>query len=195
MAYVKTGRDGFQNIPFKIRAALGQFPRYSTNNKFGYNNAVGTSQEEIWNSGGVESYLSSAERMNIASTDADDASGDTGANTLTIYGLDNDWIEVNETITMNGTTNVLTTNSYIRVLRMIVNTAGSSGHNEGVITATAQTSMTVHGQINATDNQTLKINFGIPADKYGLITGAEIGCAKNEDIEMRFKVRPFGEVF
>lgn len=199
MGKIKSKADAYQKIPFPYQVSLGQFPRYSSNNKFGYNNSVGTSQEEIWNVGGVEAYLSSAETMNIVSTsvedDADKNPAGTGAYTLTIVGLDNDWEPVSETISLNGQSNVLTTNSYLRVFRMIVNTAGSTGSNVGTITATASTASSVHAQINPTDNQTLKINFSTPAGKYGLITGSEIGCAKNDDCEIRFKIRPLGEVF
>lgn len=199
MGYVKSMGKDYAAIPFEFRTTLTQFPRYSNNNKFGYNNAVGTSQEEIWNVGGVEAYLATAETMNIASTseedDADKDPAGTGAYTLTIFGLDNNWDEVTETVTLNGTSDVETTNSYLRVFRMIVNTAGSTGSNVGTITATASSAASVHAQINPTDNQTLKINFSIPQDKYGVITHAEIGCAKADDCEIRFKVRPFGEVF
>lgn len=199
MAYVKSKGRAYQDIPFEFRSTLNQFPRYQNNNKFGYNNSVGTSQEEIWNVGGIESYLSTAETMDIVSTsDEDDADKDpagTGAYTLTITGLDGDWLPVSETISLNGQTNVTTTNTYLRVLRMVVNSAGSTGSNVGTITCTASTAASVHGQINPTDNQTLKINFSIPANKYGVITHAEIGCAKADDCEIRFKVRPFGQVF
>lgn len=197
MGKVASPDSAYARIPFEMRASLGRFPRYNVNNKFGYNSAVGTSQEEIWNVGGVEAYLSTAETMNIVSTSTDDdgAPVGTGARTLSIYGLDNDWNEINETVTLNGTTDVETTNSYLRVFRMIVNTAGSTGSNVGTITATASSAASVHAQINPTDNQTLKINFAIPANKYGIISHAEIGCAKADDCEVRFKVRPFGEVF
>lgn len=197
MGQVKSRPAAYQNIPFEYQVSLGQFPRYEANNKFGHNSAVGTTQEEIWNVGGVEAYLSSAETMNIVSTDIND-DGDpasTGAHTLTISGLDNDWMYVEETVTLNGTTNVLTTQSFLRVFRMVVTAAGTTGSNEGVITATASTAASVHAQINASDNQTLKINFAIPADKYGLITYAELGAGKADDAEIRFKVRPFGSVF
>ena len=199
MGYVKSNGKDYSAIPFEFRTTLNQFPRYNNNNKFGYNNSVGTSQEEIWNVGGIEAYLSTAERMNIVSTsvedDADKNPAGTGAYTLTIFGLNNDWEEISETVTLNGQSNVLTTNSYLRVFRMVVNSAGSSGSNVGTITSTASISSSVHAQINPTDNQTLKINFSIPFDKYGIITHAEIGCAKSDDCEIRFKVRPFGEVF
>lgn len=197
MAYQKSRGDAYSPIPFEYQVTLGQFPRYENRNKFGYNNNVGTSQEEIWNVGGVEAYLSTAETMNIASTSTDD-DGDpagTGAQTLIISGLDNNWVEIEEEVTLNGTSNVTTTNSFLRVLRLIVTAAGSTGSNVGTITATASSAGSVHAQINPTDNQTLKINFPIPAGKYGVITHSEIGCAKSDDCEIRFKVRPFGEVF
>lgn len=197
MAIIKSKPDAYERIPFEFQVSLGQFPKYSAQNKFGYNNSVGTTQEEVWNVGGIEAYLSTAETMNIVSTDTND-DGDpagTGAQTLTIYGLDNNWMEINETVTLNGTTNVTTTNSYLRVFRMIVNSAGATGSNVGTITATASSAASVHAQINPTDNQTLKINFSSPANKYALITHAEIGTAKSDDCEIRFKIRPFGEVF
>ena len=197
MGYQKSKGDEFAAIPFEYQVTTGQFPRYSSNNKFGYNPAIGTSQEEVWNVGGVEAYLTTAETMNIVSTDIND-DGDpvsTGARTLEIIGLDNNWLPIRETITLNGQTNVLTTNAYLRVFRMYVITAGTSGANEGTITATASTAGSVHAQIDPTDNQTLKINFSIPGNKYGVITHSEIGCGKSDDCEVRFKVRPFGEVF
>ena len=197
MSIIKSKPNAYQNIPFQYQVSLGQFPKYSSNNKFGFNSAIGTSQEEIWNVGGIEAYLASAETINIVSTDIND-DGDpasTGAHTLVISGLDNDWMPVQETITLNGTTNVLTTNSYIRVFRMVVTAAGTSLANEGTITATASSAGSVHALISPTDNQTLKINFSTPANKYGLITYSEIGTAKGDDCKIRFKVRPFGEVF
>ena len=197
MGYQKSRGGADAPIPFEFQSSILQFPRYSSNNKFGYNNNVGTSQEDIWNVGGVESYLSTAETINIASSSNND-DGDpagTGAHTLIIYGLDNNWLEIQETITLNGMTNVTTTKSFLRVFRMIVTAAGATGSNVGTITATASSSSTVHAQINPTDNQTLKIQFSIPSGKYGLITHSEIGCAKNDDCEVRFKVRQFGEVF
>ena len=197
MPVEKSRPSAYASIPFETQVALGQFPRYQSNNKFGFNNAVGTSQEEIWNVGGIEAYLSTAETMNIVSTSTNDDGSPvgTGARTLTISGLNNDWLLVQETITLNGQTNVLTTNAYLRVFRMVVNTAGSTGSNVGTITATASTAATVHAQISPTDNQTLKINFSVPANKYALITYAELGTAKADDSQVRFKIRPFGEVF
>ena len=197
MSYIKSKGSAYAPIPFEYQVCLGQFPRYGFNNKFGYNNSVGTSQEDIWNVGGIEAYLASAQTMNIASTSNNDdgSPAGTGAHTLIIYGLNNDWEEISEQVTLNGMTNVTTTNSYLRVFRMIVTAAGSTGSNVGTISATASTAGTVHAQIAPTDNQTLKIQFSIPTGKYGIITHAEIGCAKSDDCEVRFKVRPFGEVF
>jgi len=197
MSEIKSRPSAYNKIPFEFQVALGQFPRYSSNNKFGFNNAVGTTQEEIWNVGGIESYLSSAQTMNIVSTSTNDDGSPvgTGARTLTINGLDNSWLPVQETITLNGQTNVLTSNSYLRVFRMVVNTAGSTGSNVGTITAKASTATTTHAQIDPTNNQTLKINFSVSANKYCLITYAELGVAKADDSQIRFKIRPFGEVF
>lgn len=183
--------------PYSFRVALGELNGVSNDTKFGYNPTVGTTEAEIWNQGGIEAYLTSAETMNIASTDAND-DGDpasTGARTLQIFGLDDSYLEINETITLNGTTNVTTSNSYLRVFRMVVLTAGSSGHNEGTITATASTSSSVHAKIEPTFNQTTKIQFTVPAGKQFLITNAIVGVDEGKSVQIKFKIRPFGQVF
>ena len=44
----------------------------------------------------------------------------TGARTVLIEGLDENYDIQSETVTMDGTTNVVTTNTYIRLFRMTV---------------------------------------------------------------------------
>ncbi len=109
----------------------------------------------------------------IASSSANDSSTGTGMRTLRIYGLDANWLEVTEDITLNGTTNVSTVNSYVRINKMKGLTWGSSLENEGDITATAQVDGTVTARINNVDggyNQTLSSLYSVPSNKVGLIT-------------------------
>ena len=103
---------------------------------------------------------------NIVSTSANDAAAGTGAQTVKVFGLTS-WTEeeVSETITMNGVTNVATTNSYVIIHRMRAETWGTAGPNVGVITATAVTDATITAQINAGWGQTEMAIYGIPSGK------------------------------
>ena len=127
-----------------IEIAAGNVPGYSTMQKFGHNDDIdtGTVPETIWTQGGLWVPPTAARTHQITSTDvADDyntpSSGGTGARTLRIWGLDANFVEQTEDINLNGTANVATANTYTRIFRMMVLTAGSNKKNVGDITATA----------------------------------------------------------
>jgi len=104
--------------------------------------------EDVWGQGGTFVPPTTARLHNIVSTDINDdgAPVGTGARTITIYGITVAGL-VSETVTMNGTTNVATANSYYDIYLMENATVGSGGTNAGVITATAQTDATVTNAI------------------------------------------------
>ena len=110
----------------------------STVQKFGRNSEIDTNTdpEDVWMQGGVFVPPTQARVHDIAGGVNDDAGG-TGALTVTVSGLDGDGLEVSETVTMDGTTNVATSNSYTHINRMVVTSAGSNGTNVAAITATA----------------------------------------------------------
>jgi len=103
---------------------LGQNPDLDT----------GSMPEDLIPQGGVYTFQTSAQLVEILSSDADDDDGDTGARTVLVSGLDASYTEVSETATMDGTNAVALTQTFLRVNRLIVVTAGSSLSNEGTIT-------------------------------------------------------------
>lgn len=106
-----------------------------------------------------------ARTHDITSTDAADDTGGTGAITVEISGLDASWNEQSETITLNGTANVPTASTYIRIFRMQCVTWGSGKENAGILTATAQTDGTVTAAVQIGNNQTLMAIYTVPAGK------------------------------
>ena len=122
---------------FGLEVARGKISGMFTISKFGRNNAIGTDAEDIWGQGGNWNQPSSGVLHNIKSSSAADTSAGTGARTIKMAGLDQNFNLTEETVTTNGTTDVITTGKFIIVNRMLVATAGTGNGNAGTITATA----------------------------------------------------------
>ncbi len=151
-----------------LEIARGNVSGQTTINKFGRNIAVASgATADIWDDGNTAGVLiwvapTQARTHVIASTDANDTSGGTGARTVKIYGLpDWDTAEVSETVTMNTSSPPVTSNSYVIIHRMKVVTKGGTNVNIGEITATAAGNVTA--QINVGKGQTGMAIYGIPS--------------------------------
>jgi len=153
--------------PFELQVSRGQVAYHNTQFKFGFNPDVDDSLETVWSQGGLYSYISAATVLKVSSSNTNDTSAGTGARTVTLSGLDGNYDEITETVTLNGQTAVNTTNSFLRIYRMIVETAGSGEQNAGVIyvgtgTVTSGVPANVYGAIAIGDNQTLMALWTVP---------------------------------
>jgi hypothetical protein len=154
--------------PFELQVARGQVDGHKALFKFGINGDVGTSVETVWAQGGTYVYPAAATVMKISSSSADDAAAGTGARTIAIFGLDADYNEISETVTLNGQTAVNTTNSFLRISRMYVVTAGSGATAAGTIyagtgTVTSGVPATIYGMVAIGANQTQMAFWTVPA--------------------------------
>lgn len=156
-----------------LNLSRGLVTGIATLNKFGWNPDIDTATdpEDIWDAGGLHVPPTAARLHDIVSAVAADAAAGTGARTIRVEGLDASYAEQTEDITMNGVTPVPTVNTYTRIYRMYVLTAGSVGTNSGNITATAQTDATVTAQISGNKGQTLMAVYSVPASKTLYLTG------------------------
>src|SRR5210317_1936199 len=191
---------------FQLGVASGDLsPSYKQVYKFGQNASVGNSIETIWLQGGLYVYPPSATTMTVSSSNANDTSAGTGARTIQISGLDGSYNEISETITMNGQTPVTTSNSYLRMNRAIVLTAGSGGVNAGIIyvgtgTVTAGVPANKYTTINGDGtNQTLQAFWTVPAGYTAYVYQTNISTGSSSATPAVLKtllvVRPFGGVF
>jgi len=181
-----------------LELSLGHIEGYESVTIEGNNMDVDVGVEDVWSEGGTLVYLSAAEKMNIASASLNDASAGIGARTLRISGLDSSHDEISEEITLNGTTDVLTVNSYLRVIMLEILTAGSLGENNGAITATAETAGTVQCAMGATTGLSKNSHFTVPAGKQLIILAAELNSTKLSggqvpNMEINALVRKLGE--
>jgi hypothetical protein len=116
-----------------LAISKGHTKGHRTLYKFGYNPDVNGDEETIWSQGGDFPYPTSAVTMFASSTSANDANGGTGANSILIQGLDENYDEVEETVLLNGQTQVATQNSYLRIYRAFVTLCGTGGTSGGII--------------------------------------------------------------
>lgn len=132
--------------------------------KFGYNADIdlATDPEDIWIAGGLYAYPSAAAATTAksSSTDDDGAPVGTGAQTLTVEGLDTNLAEVSQTVTMDGTTAVALPIDLFRVNRAYVRAVGSGGVNAGTIDVLH--GATVLAQIAIGKGQTQQAIYTVP---------------------------------
>jgi len=182
-----TGGSTVGNIPFYLAVQQGKVPGYSMVNKFGYNPTIGSgSFEVIWETGGQYPYQSTAVTVDVVSDDTNDDVAGTGARTLRIQGLDGSYNLAEETVDMDGTTTVTTTQEFLRVFRMSVETAGTSGNNVGNISVTYTGGSDVAATISPGNGQTLMTLYTIPAGYTGYLLSMNISSGKDQEMDFKF---------
>ena len=192
-----------ENFPLAVSSGALS-PSYKEVYKFGSNAIVGNTLETIWEQGGLYAYPASASTMTVSSSNTNDTSAGTGARTVLISGLDASYNEASETIILDGQTAVTTTNSYIRMNRAVVLTAGSGADNAGVIyvgtgTVTSGVPANIFTTIIIGANQTLQAFWTVPANYTAYIYQTNISTGNSSNTPAVLKTvlvaRPFGGVF
>ena len=190
--------------PYYAEIAEGQIPGHTALFKFGHNPSISTSYETVWTEGGIYPWAAidaAPGQVTISSSSTNDvATSGTGAWTLTIYGLDIDGLEQNETLSLNGQNAVTSNGSYSRVNRIIVNTAGTLQWNDGIIYAGTGAVATgkpavVWARVETHDNQTLMAVWTVPTDKILYLINGTASISGSKGGEIRMYIRPSGGLF
>lgn len=183
-----------------IAISAGDVPGVSYINKFGRNPDIDDqTTEDIWSVGNSYPFPTTAEQLDVVSSSPNDTTAGTGARTIEIQGLDSNFDELTETVTMNGTTPVTTTNLFLRVNRLVLKTTGSNSRNEGDITIDNSTDTIA--QMDQNEGSSFQAIYTVPNGKTAYVlggyatlsrkpkaSGRKFGCVK-------FQVRKFGDGF
>lgn len=156
---------------FYFKVAAKEITGLQSVNKFGSNLDIdgGSTPETVWSNGGEYVFPSSIGFLSVTSTSDDDQAGGGGAVTIEIQGLDENYKEISETITMNGAAAVLSSGSkWFRIYRALVVTAGVNEVNSGDITISLNSSTVATIPLGL--GQTQMAVFTIPAGKKGFLT-------------------------
>lgn len=180
--------------PNPLHIGMGLFHGWSSIHKFGKNTDVDTSYVQLSESGST-TLLSSAETLDVVSDDANDTIAGTGAQKLEIQGLDANYNLQTETIDLDGTTPVTTTNTWIRYFRAKVTQVGTdvSSTNLGNITISATTTTTVTTSIVAGEGQTQMAQYTMPAKRTGFFEQIWLSTDSTNMVTGQLQVRPLGE--
>ena len=101
--------DEHQQTHPLVDFARGHYTNVTPLHIFGFNRTIATTFETIFNDGGgIYTFPSSALVLSLVSSAADTC-------IVCVYGLDANWLEISENVTLTGTTPVTTTKSFFRV--------------------------------------------------------------------------------
>lgn len=103
--------ESVYSAPFELAVARGKITGISGLSISGYNSAVDSTWQPIWEIGGAYTYFATAQQIRVWSDNA----ADTNVSIL-ITGLDASYNVITETVLLNnGSTGVLTTQSFFRI--------------------------------------------------------------------------------
>jgi len=185
---------------YTINISAGAVDGVSYVEKFGRNDTMSANVETIWDGSNVYTYLTSASSVYITSSDGNDTPAGTGARTVEVQGLDENYALATETINVDDSASSTT---FIRVFRALVKTTGSGGQAAGVISirSAASGGGTLLAQIQkvgtgggASLGQTFMAIYTVPAGKTAYLTQWTVGAGgQNADTTCFFAARPFGD--
>ena len=143
--------------PFELQVSRNQILGHENLKFFGYSTALGsTAYGPLWEgltgAGGSYAYPASAVVMTLASSSASDT-----AVSILIEGCGADFVRQTETVALNGTTNVLTTKSFLRINRLSTVVGNAVGN------VTAINGGVTYAKINAGNGDTQMSLYTVPA--------------------------------
>lgn len=161
-------RDHYANQePWEMRVQHGLVSRIRRLSILGHNRDVDTATipEDIWEGGGLYPFQATAQDLEVVSDSAADAAAGTGLRTLRVEGLDADWAEQTEDVTLNGTTPVALTKKFLRVNYVTGLTAGTGLTNAGTILTRVASAGATLAHMEPGDGRAMQAIYSVAAGK------------------------------
>lgn len=198
------GNRGLSEL-LMIQVARGQIPGHRAVLRTGVNFDIDTASGlvSLWDFGGLYVFPPAASVMTVSSSNAADTAAGTGARTVLVSGLNSSYVEISETVALNGLTAVPTVNQYLRISGLTVLTAGSGGEAAGNLyvgtgVLTAGVPAVVYGHVRIGWGTSQMAQFTVPAGNTAflldIITSA-ISSATNQNTLLSIRARAPGGVF
>lgn len=170
------------NFPWMV--AGGYIADHLHIHKFGYNPAVSTIYEDIWARSGKIAHETSAAVATI------DSNLSNFGCEITMEGLDGNYDQISETVTLDSNGDATTTQTFLRINRAFV-----SGDTEISNVVRIQINGSNQAQIDVAHQQTMQAIYTIPAGYTGYLQSLSVGLqSKDKDAEVKIDVCEFGGV-
>ena len=174
-------------IPVEAEIAAGRVDGMEIVEKFGYNLDVDTATvpEDVWGPGGVYTGFPTGDpdTIDVSSSSTDDDLGGSGLEIIRLYGLDANWNQITEDVTLNGTTKVTTTNTWRRLYRIIglqSNNGANDSFNAGIITTEyTNDAAVIFTKIPVGLNQTVLGGYTVPANRILILQSVQVEMARS----------------
>ena len=186
--YRNTGLD------WASRVAIGQVAGWTPFRKFAMNNDMDSGTEQIWPLGTIQVLPTTAAVASTVSSSTDDDLAGTGARNITIYGLDANYALVEETIDMDGTTAVTTTQTFLRIYSANVTVVGTGAQNAGNITISVGGNAQAY--IEAGEGQSHISQYTVPANYTLLLNSLDATVGRisgTNDLALQWQMRLYNE--
>lgn len=174
--------------PFELQVARGQIPGHTFNHKFGAVPSMSINTTgSVWDINDTLypwSAFTTAGTLSVARADAADAN-----KTITIQGLDANYNEISENVTLTAASGNLTTKSFIRVYRAFMYNGSTT--NVGNITVSKGGTNVL--RINAGKGQTLMAVYTVPAGYTAYISQGVMSVQSGADATGSFFIRIGGQ--
>jgi hypothetical protein len=177
--------------PWELQVVRNQIAFHKNVFKFGFNADVNGAEETIWDVGGIYAYPGSAVAMTVTSAAGTPAT-DNGVKVV-VQGLDEDYNEVSEEVTLAGAGTATTTQTFLRVFRSYV-----SGSQEPTGNLNITNGATTYARITLGENQTLMAMWTVPAGYTGFLDHVNIATGTtnaNQYVTAQIVQRQLGGVF
>lgn len=140
--------------PFELQVARGQISYHSVVNIFGTATAIGTAYRTPWELANTNALplISTAAQLDVASSNAADTS-----QVVQLQGLDADYNQITENISLNGTSTITTAQSF-KAINTFVTISGNCAGD-----VTAKISSVVYAQITAGTGRNQAAIYTVPA--------------------------------
>lgn len=165
-------------MPYAYDIAEGNISNHTQFTKLGYVTTVVNVEQDIWSKGGKYVFPTATGSMIVQSTSTLDHSTGSGIRTLKIGYLDGNYVSKSETISMNGTTQVATTNTDIfRVNSIRAVTTGTGLKAAGTIQVSGSSSANVYRILNIGQTRGRSLIYTVPSGSTVYITGMNLSSS------------------
>ena len=144
---------------------------------------------DLWPLAEDKVWLSSAEAMTVVSTSASDTAAGTGLQMIIIMGLDNNLVETQEVLALNGTVPVVASVAFKRINFVYALSVGTGGYNAGTVTLTSNITASTQAVMPIGYNRSMQTHYTLPANSDALAMQLTVSTGRNDEVIARAQVR------